>query len=273
MSRGCAPLCARLRSSAINEPPVFDGPYLKDANDSAPLRWAMRQMRQVMRTPPLARYVREELQGVDTGVSAVPQLAHGPALASLGQAFQAAGCATHSGRAVEPLRTQREAAVRPCGPAEVTDCTGLNTQELVPGAAVHSDTQLDDAVRCGPRQFRGQELGGCDKTELPVNHLAGTCRLASSISEGVADLRLRVHGVSGLRIADASVMPRPPSGNTHATCMMIGERAAAFILEEFGPDDKGHAQPMDGRAARATPSREANSQAGAPPTGSVAASR
>ena len=75
-------------------------------------------------------------------------------------------------------------------------------------------------------QFRGQELGGCDKTELPVNHLAGTCRLASSISEGVADLRLRVHGVSGLRIADASVMPFPPSGNTHATCMMIGERAS-----------------------------------------------
>ena len=132
-----------------------------------------------------------------------------------------------------------------CGraaPAEVTDSAGLNTQELVPGAAVHSDTQLDDAVRCGPRQFRGHELGGCDKTELPVNHLAGTCRLAASIGEGVADLRLRVHGVSGLRIADASVMPRPPSGNTHATCMMIGERAAAFMLDEFSQQDKARAQ-------------------------------
>ena len=141
--------------------------------NQAPLIWAMRQMRQVMRTPPLARYVREE---------------------------------------------------------------------LVPGSAVRSEVQLDDAVRCGPRQFRGQELGGCDKTELPVNHLAGTSRLASSIGEGVVDLRLRVHGVSGLRIADASVMPFPPSGNTHATCMMIGERAAAFMLEEFSRQDKARAQ-------------------------------
>jgi len=38
--------------------------------------------------------------------------------------------------------------------------------------------------------------------------------------------------VSGVRVADASVMPRPPSGNTHATCVMIGERAADFIIEE-----------------------------------------
>ena len=38
-------------------------------------------------------------------------------------------------------------------------------------------------------------------------------------------------GVTGLRVADASVMPRPPSGNTHATCMMIGERAADFIIQ------------------------------------------
>jgi len=37
-------------------------------------------------------------------------------------------------------------------------------------------------------------------------------------------------------------MPFPPSGNTHATCMMIGERAAAFILEEFSQDPKARAQ-------------------------------
>ncbi len=48
----------------------------------------------------------------------------------------------------------------------------------------------------------------------------------------VVDMDLRVLGVSGLRVADASVMPRPPSGNTHATCMMIGERAADFILRD-----------------------------------------
>ena len=74
-----AALCIRLRSSAINEPPLFDGPYLKDINDSAPLIWAMRQMREVMRTPPLARYVREELRRVGSAGLLMPQL---PALAS-----------------------------------------------------------------------------------------------------------------------------------------------------------------------------------------------
>ena len=75
----------------------------------------------------------------------------------------------------------------------------------------------------------------CDRSELPVNHLAGTCRLGPSIeAQAVVDLRLRVHGVRRLRVADASVMPRPPCGNTHATCMMIGERAAQFIIDEHG---------------------------------------
>ena len=108
-----------------------------------------------------------------------------------------------------------------------------------------SDRHLTDSIACGPYQFRANSLGGCDRSELPVNHLAGTCRLAPSIDAGVVDMRLAVHGVRGLRIADASVMPRPPSGNTHATCMMIGERAAAFLIEEFG---KGYAE--FGTAAR-----------------------
>jgi choline dehydrogenase-like flavoprotein len=47
----------------------------------------------------------------------------------------------------------------------------------------------------------------------------------------VVDARLRVHGVEGLRIADASVMPDIIGGNTAAPSMMIGERAAAFILQ------------------------------------------
>ena len=63
-------------------------------------------------------------------------------------------------------------------------------------------------------------------------HASGTCRLGRADDPtAVVDLELRVLGVSGLRVADASVMPRPPSGNTHATCMMIGERAAEFVLQ------------------------------------------
>jgi choline dehydrogenase len=99
--------------------------------------------------------------------------------------------------------------------------------ELVPGEAVTSDAALHDAVSCGPSQFRALGRPACDRSTLPVNHLAGSCRLGE-----VVDLRLKLIGVQGVRIADASVMPKPPSGNTHATCVMVGERAAEFILAE-----------------------------------------
>ena len=105
--------------------------------------------------------------------------------------------------------------------------------ELIPGSHVQTDEQLHDAIACGPRQFRQLGRPACDRSELPVNHLAGTCRLGPPTDRtACVDLKLRVLGVQGLRVADASVMPRPPSGNTHATCMMIGERAADFILRD-----------------------------------------
>ena len=49
--------------------------------------------------------------------------------------------------------------------------------------------------------------------------------------DAVLDEKLRVRGVTGLRVADASVMPRVVSGNTNAACIMIGERAAEFAKE------------------------------------------
>ena len=60
-------------------------------------------------------------------------------------------------------------------------------------------------------------------------HPVGTCRMGSD-PDAVVDPQLRVQGISGLRIADASVMPTLISGNTHAACVMIGERAADFLL-------------------------------------------
>lgn len=62
-------------------------------------------------------------------------------------------------------------------------------------------------------------------------HPAGTCKIGSD-ALSVVDPRLRVHGVKGLRVADASVMPTVTSGNTVAACFMIGEKAADMIMNE-----------------------------------------
>jgi choline dehydrogenase len=64
-------------------------------------------------------------------------------------------------------------------------------------------------------------------------HPVGTCRMGPpGDEEAVVDHRLRVHGVDGLRVADASVIPRITRGHTHAPAVMIGERAADLIRED-----------------------------------------
>ena len=62
-------------------------------------------------------------------------------------------------------------------------------------------------------------------------HPAGTCKIGYD-AQAVADPRLRVYGVEGLRVGDASVMPTITSGNTAAACFMIGEKMADLILED-----------------------------------------
>ncbi|WP_206243719.1 GMC family oxidoreductase [Novosphingobium terrae] len=90
--------------------------------------------------------------------------------------------------------------------------------EIEPGVDVQSDAQIDAALR---------------KIVNTAYHPTGTCKMGpDSDPMAVVDGRLRVRGVSGLRVVDASVMPEIISGNTSAPTMMIAQRAAAFILED-----------------------------------------
>lgn len=86
--------------------------------------------------------------------------------------------------------------------------------ELLPGGSLRSDDELDGAIR---------ELGGI------THHPVGTCAMGTG-PRAVVDPQLRVHGIAGLRVADASVMPVIVGGNTNAATLMIGEKAADLIL-------------------------------------------
>jgi choline dehydrogenase len=67
----------------------------------------------------------------------------------------------------------------------------------------------------------------------PSYHLCGTCKMGLATSRAsVVDDRLRVHGIVGFSVADTSSMPEIVSGNTDATSIMIGEKAASMIQEE-----------------------------------------
>jgi choline dehydrogenase len=78
------------------------------------------------------------------------------------------------------------------------------------------------------RMNREQSISFLRRSVQPYFHPVGTCAMGSG-PESVVDARLRVNGIEGLRIADASVMPTIPSANTNAPTVMIAEAAARFV--------------------------------------------
>jgi choline dehydrogenase len=89
-------------------------------------------------------------------------------------------------------------------------------RELYPGPEVRTSAELRDYIR---------------RTAITYHHQVGSCKMGTD-ALAVVDPQLRVHGVAGLRVADASVMPTVTSGNTNAASLMIGERVAALVGAE-----------------------------------------
>ena len=94
----------------------------------------------------------------------------------------------------------------------------ITEEEVIPGFDVSSDEQMLEYFR--------QNAGS-------VYHLCGSCAMGSDAQASVVDSRLRVHGLKGLRIVDASIFPNITSGNINAPVMMVAEKGAAMILEDL----------------------------------------
>ena len=110
---------------------------------------------------------------------------------------------------IEGLKLTRRIAAQPAFARHVE-------AEVEPGAHRIDDDGLMDHIR---------ERGNT------IFHPSSTCRMGQD-PRAVVDSRLRVHGIGGLRIADCSVMPTVPSGNTNAPAIMVGEKCADMMLSD-----------------------------------------
>jgi choline dehydrogenase len=89
---------------------------------------------------------------------------------------------------------------------------------------------IDREIRPGPEaRTRDEIVQSIRRFASNHFHPGGTCRMGPDSARSVVDPQLRVHGLLGLRVADASVMPELVNGNMNAPVMMIAEKAAAII--------------------------------------------
>ena len=102
--------------------------------------------------------------------------------------------------------------------AKQAPLNSLITQEFSPGESVGEESDADI-------------LDWARETATTIYHPTGTCKMGQD-DMAVVDSALKVHGIEGLRVADASIMPIITSGNTNAPAIMIGEKVAAMILQE-----------------------------------------
>ena len=101
--------------------------------------------------------------------------------------------------------------------AATAPLAGVITGEILPGVSLRSDNEL-------LQDFR-------DRADT-VYHPVGTCGMGADPAASVVDARLRVHGVQGLRVIDASIFPTITSGNTNAPTVMVAEKGAAMVVED-----------------------------------------
>ena len=109
---------------------------------------------------------------------------------------------------------------------------GITVEEVLPGPVVETDEQM--------LQYFRDNSGS-------IYHLCGSCAMGADTQKSVVDKRLKVHGLEGLRVVDASIFPNVTSGNTHAAVLMVAEKGADLILQDarlhYSPVSKMNFRP------------------------------